>query len=210
MCLPTNTPTTASPTVSVKKSVVADSSNTTNNANKLIRKRRLTFAPEISKVIGTVLSRQDYTVEENKNCYWSKIERSQLRTNARQQIDTLRMRGRHFVELIDDSLKVAIYISMSLADKKVDSLLKDPSKFTSKLEAWTSNGQAWRGLERYISLFQKKRTTTHREIIAMVLDTQRVGVSSEEAAEIYAEQCLASRIYARWMGDADYSSAYIL
>jgi hypothetical protein len=208
MCLPTNT-TTTSPTVAIKKSVVADTSNS-NNANNLIRKRRLTFASEISYVIGTVLSREDYTVEEKKICYWSKSERSVLRTNAMQQIQTLMMRCRHFVELIDDSLKVAKYLSTSLEDKRVDSLLKDPSKFTSKLEAWTLNGQAWRGLERYVSVFQKGRTATHREIIATVLDTQRMGVSSEEAAAMYAEQCLASRIYARWMGDADYSSAYCL
>jgi hypothetical protein len=202
MCLPTNI------TIKKGKSAVAYSSNTNNNANKPIRERRLTFAPEISKVVGTVLSRKDYTKKEKKNCYWSRSERSVLRTNAMQQIHAIRDRGLHFVELIDDSLKVAQYLSTSLEDKKGDSLLKDPSKYTSKLEAWTLIGQAWRGLERYISVFQKGRFTTRREIIAMVVDTQHMGVSSEEAAEIYAKQCLSSRVYARWMGDADYSSAY--
>jgi hypothetical protein len=206
MCLPTNT---TSPTVSIKKSAIAGSSNT-NKASSTIKKRRLTFAPEISKVIGTVISREDYTVKEKKNCYWSKIERSKLRTNATELIRTLRERGQHCMMLLDDSLEVAQYLSTSLAVKEVDSLLKDPSNYTSKLEAWTLNGQVWRGLERYLSVFQKKRTATQQGIITMFLHTHRMGVSSEEAAEIYAEQSLASRIYARCMGDADYSSAYVV
>jgi hypothetical protein len=206
MCLPTNT---ISPTAAIEKSAVADSSNT-NNPSNLIRKRRLTFASEISNVIGMVLSREDYTAEEKKICYWSESERSNLRNHSRQLIRLIKERGLHFIQLTDDSLKVAQYLSMSLADKEVDSLLKDPSKYTSKLEAWTLHGEAWRGLERCMSVFQNERSATHREIIATVLDTQRMGVSSEEAAEMYAEQSLSIRIYARLMGDADYSSAYFL
>jgi hypothetical protein len=206
-CLPTSN-TNTSPNVSTKKSAVADSSNT-NKASKLIRKRRLTFAPEISKVIGTVISLEDYTVEERQSCWWSAQERSNFRTHSKQLILTLRERGRRCIWLIDDSLQVAQYLSTSLADKEVDSLLKDTSsKYSSKLEAWALNGQVWRGLEKNISVLQKERTSTQREIIAMVLDTQRKGFSSEEAAEFYAEQSLSSRIYARWMGDADCSSVY--
>jgi hypothetical protein len=205
MCLPTNTIT--SPHVSTKESAVTDSSNT-KKANK---KRRLTFAPEISKVIGTVLSREDYTVKEMKRCWWSAKERSKRRIQSIRLILSVRERGQHFISLIDDSFKVAQYLSTSLAAKEVDSLLKDPSKYTSKLEAWALNGQGRRGLEKHISVFQKReRIATAREIRGSFLDTQRMGVSSEEAAEDYAEQSLASRIYARWMGDADYSSAYFL
>jgi hypothetical protein len=205
MCLPTYT---SSPAVSIRKSAVVDSSNT-NKANKPLRKRRLTFASEISAVIGTVLSREDYTVKEKNVCYWSKKERSVLRANALQQIITLRERGQHCMVLLDDSLQVAQYLSKSLADKEVDSLLTDPSNYTSKLEAWSLNGQGRRGLEKHISVFQKReRSATAREIRGMVLDTQRMGVSRKEAAEVYAEQSLASRIYARKMGDADYNSTY--
>jgi hypothetical protein len=206
MCLPTYT---SSPAVSIRKSAVVDSSNT-NKANKPLRKRRLTFASEISAVIGTVLSREDYTVKEKNVCYWSKKERSVLRANALQQIITLRERGQHCMVLLDDSLQVAQYLSKSLADKEVDSLLKDPSNFTKKLEAWTLNGQVFRGLERYLSVLQKERTAKQFQIVAMVLDTQRKGVSSEKAAEMYAEQSLSSCIYARWMGGADYKTAYLL
>jgi hypothetical protein len=203
MCLPDIT--TSPRNASIKNSVVIDSSN-------MIRKRRLTFAPEISKVIGTVISREDYTVEEKKRCWWSAREVSKSRTLSLCLIHTFRERGQHFIKLIDDSLMVAQCLSTSLVDKEVDSLLKDPSNYTSKLETWALNGGEFcRGLERRISVFQKREcTATVREIRGMVLDTQRMGVSSEEAAKMYAEQSLASRIYARWMGEADYSSAYFL
>jgi hypothetical protein len=202
MCLPTNT---TSSNISIKKSAVADSSNT-KKANK---KRRLTFAPEISKVIGTVISREDYTFKEKKSCWWSAKERSKLRTHSTQHlILTIRERGQECTRLIDDSLEVAQSLSASLAAKEVDSLLKGPSNYTTKLEAWTLNGQDFRGLERSLSVLQQERTATAREIRGNVLNTQRMGVSGEEAAEDYAEQSLASRIYARWMGDADYSSVY--
>jgi hypothetical protein len=206
MCLPTNT---ASPsTVSIMKSAVADSSNM-QKANNLIRKRRLTFAPEISKVIGTVISREDYTVEEKKSCWRSAKEISESRTHIKCLIHTYRDMGQHFIRLIDDSFMAAQYLSTSLADNEVDSLLTDPSNYTSKLEAWSLNGQGRRGLEKHISVFQKReRSATAREIRGMVLDTQRMGVSRKEAAEVYAEQSLASRIYARKMGDADYNSTY--
>jgi hypothetical protein len=57
MCLPDIT--TSPRNASIKNSVVIDSSN-------MIRKRRLTFAPEISKVIGTVISREDYSHRRRK------------------------------------------------------------------------------------------------------------------------------------------------
>jgi hypothetical protein len=57
---------TTSPAASVKQSAVADSSNRKKASKKI--KRSITFAPEISKVIGTVISREDYTTEEKKSC----------------------------------------------------------------------------------------------------------------------------------------------
>jgi hypothetical protein len=206
MGIRTNTPT--SPVVSVKQSVVADSSNT-NKASNLIKKRRLTFAPEISKVIGTVISREEYTAEEKKSCRWSNRDLSKSRTRSMQLIAAARDRGQHFIKMIDDSFRVAQYLSTILGDKEVDSLLQDPSNYTSKLEAWSLMKQSHRGLEKHISLFQKnEKNATILEIRGMVLDNQRVGVSSEEAAEMYAAQSLASRIYSRWVGDADYSAIY--
>jgi hypothetical protein len=201
MCVLTNT---TSPAVSVKHSP------NTKKANKRI-KRSLTFAPEISKVIGTVISREDYTVEENESCRWSNSELSMSRTHSVQRSIAIRERGQHFTNMIDESFMMAQCLSTALGDKEVDSLLQDPSNYTSKLEAWSLLRQSDRGLEQHISVFQETESIARiREIRGMVLANQRMGVSSEEAAEMYAAQSLASRIYSRWVGDADYSSSQYL
>jgi hypothetical protein len=171
--------------------------------------RSLTFAPEISKVVGTVISREDYTAEEKERCWWSATELSEIHIHSRRLILIYKERGRHFIKMIDDSFKGVQYLSTILGDKEVDHLLQDPSNYTSKLESWSLIGQSHRGLEKQISVLQKReKIAIVREIRGMVLYNQRMGVSSEEAAEICWEQSLASRIYARWMGDADYCSAY--
>jgi hypothetical protein len=125
---------TTSPAASVKQSAVADSSNRKKASKKI--KRSITFAPEISKVIGTVISREDYTTEEKKSCRWSNRELSKSRTRSMQLIISARERGQHFIKMIDESFRMAQCLSTALGDKEVDSLLQDPSNYTSKLEAW--------------------------------------------------------------------------
>jgi DNA polymerase I-like protein with 3'-5' exonuclease and polymerase domains len=196
------------PTIEIMCASTNTSSPTATKETKMNKKRRVTFAPKISKVIGTVIAREDYTVVEKKRAWWSRKEASKSRDQCKRLILTVRERGQHFIKLIDDSLMVAQCLSTSLGDKEVDSLFKDPSNYTSKLEAWTLNGQGRRGLEKKISAFQRReRLAAARAIRFTILETQLMGVSSEEAAKMYAEQSLASRIYARWMGEADYRSA---
>jgi hypothetical protein len=176
--------------------------------NRMIKRRRLTFAPEISKVSGTI-SLEEYTDEEKKKCWWSVKDVSTSRKQCMHLILIGRERGQHFVNMIDDSFKAAQYLSTkSLGDEAFDALFQDPSDYTSKLEAWDLNGQSHRGLEKYISTFQmSQRNARAREIREILLQAQRMGVSSDEGAEIYADRSLASCIYARWMGYADHSSA---
>jgi hypothetical protein len=206
MCAPeTNT----TPAISIDQSVA----NETSSAKKenRIMKRRLTFAPEISMETGTI-SREEYTDEEKKRCWWSVKEVSRSRNQCKQLILMGRERGQHCIKMIDDSFKAAQYLSTrSLGDKAVDALFQDPSNYTSKLEAWSSNGQGRRGLEKYISSFQmRQRSAKAREIREILLEAQRTGSSSDEGAEIYKERSLESRIYARWMGYADHSSVCFL
>jgi hypothetical protein len=175
----------------------------------MIQRRRLTFSPEISKVTGTI-SLEDYTDEEKERCWWSVKELSMSRKQRMHLVLACRKRGQHFVKMIDDSFKRAQSLSTkSVNDKAVDDLFQKPSNYTSKLEAWTLNAQGCRGLERYISSFQyRHRITIAREIREMLLEALRMGISSDEGAEIYAEQSLSSRIYALWMGQADHSSLF--
>jgi hypothetical protein len=175
----------------------------------MIKRRRITFASEISKVTGTI-SLEDYTDEEKKRCWWSVKEVTVCRKQRMHLVRTGRERGRHFVKMIDDSFKTAQTLSThSLDDKAADDLFQEPSNYTSKLEVWTLNAQGCRGLERYISSFQyRHRIALAREIREMLLEALRMGISSDEGAEIYAEKSLSSRIYALWMGHADHSSLF--
>jgi predicted metalloprotease len=207
MCSPKTD--TTSPAISIDQSIATDSSSA-KIGNRMMR-RRLTFAPEISMETGTI-SREEYTDEEKKRCWWSVKEVSRSRKQCKQLILIGRERGQHCIKMIDDSFKAAQYLSTrSLGDKAVEALFQDPSNYTSKLEAWALNGQGRRGLERYISSFQmRQRSAKAREIREILLEAQRMGISSDEGAEIYKERSLESRIYARWMGYADHSSAYFL
>lgn len=209
MCIATDT---TLPAISIEKSVATDPSNA-KKGNRMMKRRRLTFAPEISKVTATI-SREEYTDEEMKRCWWSAKEKSRRREKLVYLILelTAREREQQFVTMIDDSFEVAQYLSTKgLGDKEVDALFQDPSNYTSNLEAWAMKGQKRRGLEMHMSSFQMRhRRETARQIRVMLLEAQRMGISSDEGAEIYAEQSLSSRVYARWMGHADHSSAYVL
>jgi hypothetical protein len=177
----------------------------------MIKRRRLTFASEISKVTVTI-SLKDYTDEEKKICWWSVKELSMSRKQRMHLVLAGRERGQHFVKMIDDSFKTAQSLSTkSLNDKAVDDLcFQKSSNYTSKLEAWTLNAQGCRGLERYISSFQyRHRIAIARGIREMLLEALRMGISSDEGAKMYAEQSLSGRMYALWMGHADRSSLFV-
>jgi hypothetical protein len=208
MCVPTDT--TSSSAISIEPSIATDPSNT-KKGNRMIKRRRLTFASEISKVTDTI-SLEDYTDEEKKRCWWSVKEVSASRKQRIHLVLTARREhGQHFVKMIDDSYKTAQSLSTKcLNDKAVDDLFQEPSNYLSKLEAWTLNAQGCRGLERYISYFQYcHRLAIARETREILLEALRRGSSSDEGAEIYAEQSLSSRLYALWMGHADHSSLFV-
>lgn len=115
----------------------------------MIKRRRLTFAPEISKVTGTIFL-EEYTDEEKKRCWWPVKEVSRCREQCSHLILTGREREQHFVKMIGDSFKAAQYLlTKSLGDNAVDALFRDPSNYTSKLEAWALGGQGRRGLENF-------------------------------------------------------------
>jgi hypothetical protein len=196
--------------VAFSSTMLADSTNTmtANTPMMISKKRRLTFSPIISTVVATVLSREDYTVDETKNCWWAVAEITQSHAHAKRARTRILHRGQHFVKMIDDSFKAAQQLSVSLRTKEVDALLQDTNNFHSAIDASQFEGNGRRGLEKQVSAFQHK---TGRGIRAKVLLlSHRMDVSSEEVAEKYAEECLASRIYARWMGRVDYILAYVL
>jgi hypothetical protein len=183
--------------------------NKMSEPNKVMicKKRRLTFAPTIATVVGTALSREDYTVQEKKNCWWAAEEMFRSRAHAKRVMTLIMHSGQYFLKMIDDSFKLAQLLSTSLQETEMDALMLDPNNHRSEIDASEFNGHGRRGLERQMSVFQKMRV---REIREKVLHHQSMDLSSEEVAEKYAEECLASRIYSRWMGRVDYTLAYVL
>jgi hypothetical protein len=173
----------------------------------IFKKRRLRFAPTISTVVGEGLSREDYTEQEKKNCWFSSEEMFRSRAHAKRVMTLIMHSGQHFLKMIDDSFKLAQFLSTSLQEKELDALMRDPNNYRSEIDASEFNGHGRRGLERQMSVFQKMRA---RDIRVKVLHSQSMDLTSEEIAEIYAEDCLASRIYSRWMGRVDHTLAYVM
>jgi hypothetical protein len=174
-------------------------------------KRRLSFAPEISRVVATVLPLDEYTDQEFESCWWSVRDQESFRADSRQVALRVRQCGSSFITLLDDSYEAAHNLSFSLSESAVDDLLNDPSKHTSKLEAWTLVGQERRGLEKSISeMHRYERKTGARESRGLVLELAQMGINCDEIGILYAVHCRTSRIYARMMGNADRRSVSFL
>jgi hypothetical protein len=185
----------------------AKGSGIKKNSNK----RRLSFAPEISRVVGTVLPLHEYTAKEIETCWWSASDQQECRHNAKAVASSVKKCGRSFVALLDDSYKAAQDLSFHLSETAVDELLNDPSKYTQKLEAWVLIGKERRGLEKSISMLQRsQRKSGASETRGMVLDLEQMGISGDEIGKLYAMHCRTSRIYARMMGSADRCSTCFL
>jgi hypothetical protein len=171
------------------------------NSNK---RRRLSFASEISRVVGTVLPLDEYTTKEIEKSWWSAGDQQVFSANCREVVSSVGKCGPSFVALLDDSYKAAKVLSFRLSDTAVDELLNDPREFTQKLEAWVLIGQERRGLEMSVSLLQRfERKSSASETREMVFDLEQMGASGDEIGQIYAKHCRTSRIYARMMGSAD-------
>jgi hypothetical protein len=180
----------------------------TTGIRKKSVKRRLSFAQEISCVVATVLPLHEYTDEEIESCWWSASDHESFRVDSKAVALRVKKCGTSFVTLLDDSYVAAHDLSFRLSESAVDDLLTDPSKYTSKLEAWTLIGQERRGLEKSISELQRfERRIGARESRGVVLELEQMGISGDEIGKLYALHCRTSRIYARMMGNADRRSA---
>jgi hypothetical protein len=204
MCLPAIIPPPecfADGNGAAKDSVIKKNSN----------KRRLSFASEISRVVGTVLSLHEYTTKEIEKCWWSAYDNKAFRVNCREAASIVRKCGPSFVALIDDSYKAAKVLSFRLSDTAVDELLNDPRKYTQKLDLWVLMGQDRRGLEKSVSVLQRfERKSSVSETREMVFDLEQMGASGDEIGKVYAMHCRTSRIYARMMGSAGRHSTCFL
>jgi hypothetical protein len=173
--------------------------------HKQSRRKRFRFAPEISQVVGTVLSRDDFTVEESSNYWWSKEKTLTFRSAACLVIETARAnKDENTICLIDDSYKFARNVAGCLKDDAIEDILKDPSLHTRRLEIWSTKGQEACGLERMISQLQQlERRADYVRLRRYVVNKCETTRTVEEIAEVATRLSLTSRVYARMVGHAE-------
>jgi hypothetical protein len=178
----------------------------TNLANpvKQSRRKSFRFAQEISQVVGTVLSRDDFTEEETSNYWWSKEKSRTCRSAACLIIETARAnKDDDMIYLIDDSYKFAMNVAGCLKEDAIDDILKDPSLYTRLLEVWSAKAQEACGLEPMISQLQKlERRADYACLRRYVVNTSETTRTVEEIAEVATRISLTSRVYARMAGHA--------
>jgi hypothetical protein len=172
--------------------------------NEQCRRKIFRFAPEISQVVGTVLSRHDFTVEEKSNYWWSKEKKRSFRSDACVVVETARAnKDKKMIYLIDDSYKFAKDVAGCLEDDAIDDIFKDPSLHTCRLEVWSAKEQDACGLERMISQLQhleRRADYARRRYIVTMSDTTR---TVEEIAKVATRLSLTNRVYARMVGHAE-------
>ena len=168
------------------------------------------FAPEISQVVDTVLSRDDFTEEETSNYWWSREKSHTFRSAACLIIETARAnKDDNMICLIDDSYKFAKDATECLKDDAIEDILQDPSLHTRLLEVWYFKEQDACGLEPMISQLQQlERRTDYACLRRYVVNVSKTKRTVEEIAEIAIRISLTSRVYARMVGHAQANLLY--
>jgi hypothetical protein len=170
-------------------------------------KRRIQFAPTVQ--VFRVLSRDDFTETEKENYWCSNLDQQSFRVSAMHLVVETRKNGHGFISMIDDSYRMALRLSSTLKPHQIDTVLRDPQRYTEQLEAFTLIGNGRRGLEKFTSNYHRQaRRPVVQASKAMVCDMSRMGVADEEIAELYAEQSRTSLIYSRMVGCADCRAEY--
>jgi hypothetical protein len=175
-----------------------------------MNKCRLSFAPEISQVVGTVLSLDDITAQEKKSCWYSYNDYVDIRTEAKAVVEITHTNQSELPKMLQASYKL-IYdiVDRFLDDDEFERLLINPSQHASLLEMWCLSSNDRRGLEKSMSKYiMKRRSADAREARSMVFQTGAMRLSSIEIAQAYAVESRLSCVYARMMAHADYQSAY--
>jgi hypothetical protein len=158
----------------------------------------ISFATVLSKVVGVVPSRDEYTVVEKRNCWWTYRDQERSRVQVRSGISAVIRNGP--VDTIENSYDTARKLAK---DDSINTMVKGSNLPSSDLCTWTSHGVG-RGLEMWISPYHcDQREVDSHQARTMVFVTQREGVSAQEISEIYEENSRSSLIYSIMMGEAD-------
>jgi hypothetical protein len=183
---------------------IANSNGISTKKCKLT-KRRISFATVLSRVVGVVPSRDEFTVSEKQNCWWTYQDQERSRVQIRSDIAAVQRKG-HF-DTIEHSYETARELAI---DDGINILSKEDSNLqSSDLHRWASN-DIGRGLEVYISCYHgDQREDDSRHARTMVFFTQRKNEpAAQEISEIYAESSRPSIIFSIMMAEADSMCAF--
>jgi hypothetical protein len=118
---------------------------------------------------------------------------------------------------VEDAYNTATMMIGCPQDAQGIKILQAPNEYgfilKQRLFDTASRTSSCRGLEKYLSRSHSKaRASDACRARTMVLETDRMGVSATETAELYAELSTTSVIYARVIADADYrvAKSYII
>ena len=198
--------------MSAPRPIAAIKNASTTTTARQMNKHRLSFAPEISQVVGTVLSRDDITAQEKKSCWYSYNDYVDIRIEARAVVEITHINNGELPKMLQASYKVIHdIVDRFLDDDEFERLMINPSQHASVLEMWCLSSNDRRGLEKSMSkCFMKQRSADAREARGMVFQTGAMRLSSIEIAQAYAVESRLSCVYARIIAHADYQSAYCM
>jgi hypothetical protein len=173
--------------------------------------RSVRFASNVSKIVGRVLSRDDFSEDERADYWIGRKESFHCQSKAKRVVMAVEKHGSEHVHFLEESYEVAQFLSeVMVDDNDIELFFGDPSCYTEKMEMWSAAYYGQRGLERYISSLQKRQRTLEKyETRRMVLVAAK-SVSADELAEFYAAISWTTCIYSRMLGHADYAAAHFV
>jgi hypothetical protein len=173
------------------------------------KRRRIRFASTVSKIVGRVLSRDDFS-ENEKADYWTEREEfASIRKKAKIAVVAIKRHGSAYVLFLEESYEEAQKLAEFMVnDNDIKVFFGDPSRYTETMEMWSEATYGQRGLEMHItSLQQSQRALEKRETRRMVLIAAK-SVSADELADLCAALSWTTCIFSRMLGHADYVAAH--
>lgn len=165
------------------------------------RRRRFRFAPEVSQVVGNVLSRNDFTAKERKSYWYTKKEQAACRDACTNLVhDARETQDDVLGQLTDNAYNAAreLRFRTIAANRALD----DPSRYTQHFEKEFIESDVCWGLGRLTSSTQQ----FGRQSDALKLRMTVIGMykNKHNTPEDIAAECfkvsLPSRLYARIIG----------
>jgi hypothetical protein len=158
---------------------------------QLEHKKSVRFAT--TNQINDIITRNDYSTEETKACWWTTKENKARHQRLRLMLDKAVTKSTYnIITAICDMQESVVKSSLQESCIKPNDI---PTKFLVPFSRWTSYCKGLRGLERHIALFAAAHTcdswsSYHRSEEAAAIRDQVLLMQEERS---YSDEDLASR-----------------